>query len=118
MDPVVSKAFEEMLKKMEELDKHSAERWERLEKRFEDAGDALQGHEQAIEIRVAALEDLTSAQYTAAVVSDNWGARFDLRIDDLEQRMADLELIRLAEIHDERDDRLEALEGVVRNLQI
>jgi len=32
--------------------------------------------------------------------------------------MADLELIRLAEIHDERDDRLEALEGVVRNLQI
>jgi len=66
---------------------------------------------------ITSLEDLTSAQYTTAVVSDNWGARFDSRIDDLEQRMADLELICLAEICDDRDDNVEALEGVVGDLQ-
>ena len=31
--------------------------------------------------------------------------------------MADLELIQLAEIHDERDDRVEVLEGAVGELQ-
>lgn len=60
-----------MLKRMEEQDKRSAERWERLEKRFEDAGDALQEREQAVEAHISSLEDLTSAQYTAAVVFDN-----------------------------------------------
>lgn len=32
--------------------------------------------------------------------------------------MADLELIHLAEIHDEHDDRVEELEGAVRDLQL
>jgi hypothetical protein len=51
------------------------------------------------------------------MVADNWGAHFDSRVDDLEQRMVDLELIRLAEIHDERDDRVEATEQAVGDLQ-
>ena len=33
--------FDEMLKKMEELDTRFAERWERLEKLFEDVSSAL-----------------------------------------------------------------------------
>jgi hypothetical protein len=51
------------------------------------------------------------------MVTDNWGAHFDSRVMDLEQRMANLELIHLAEIHDERDDRVEELEDAVGDLQ-
>jgi hypothetical protein len=40
MDPVVAKTFDEMLKRMDDLDVRSAEHWERLEKRFEDASAA------------------------------------------------------------------------------
>ncbi|CAD6246410.1 unnamed protein product [Miscanthus lutarioriparius] len=101
MDPVVSKVFDEMLKRMEDLDKRFAERWERLEKRFEDASTALQEREQDVDGRPASLEDYASTQYIAATVADNWGAHFDSCVSDLEQRMADLELIRLAEIRDE-----------------
>jgi hypothetical protein len=56
-------------------------------------------------------------QYTTAVVANNWGAHFDSRINDLETRMVDLELICLAEIHDECDDCVETLEQVVGELQ-
>ena len=35
----------------------SAARWERLEKRFEDASAALQEHEQAVDSRLNSLED-------------------------------------------------------------
>jgi hypothetical protein len=41
MDPVVAKMFDKMLKRMEDFDKHSIERWERSDKRFEDASIAL-----------------------------------------------------------------------------
>ncbi|CAD6334072.1 unnamed protein product [Miscanthus lutarioriparius] len=118
MDAVVAKTFDEMLKRMEEFDTRSAERWERLEKKgFEDASAALQEREEAVDGRLAALEDFASSQYTAAVVADNWGTHFDSRVTDLEQRMVDIELIRLAEIRDEQDDRVEALEGAVGELQ-
>jgi DNA repair exonuclease SbcCD ATPase subunit len=117
MDPVVAKTFDEMLKQMDEQDKRSAERSERLEKRFEDASASLQESEDAVDSRLSSLEGFANAQYTAAVVADNWATHFDSRVDDLEQRMADLELIRLVEIRDERDDRVEAVEQAVWELQ-
>jgi hypothetical protein len=117
MDPVVAKTFDEMLKRMEDFDRRSAEHWERLERRFEDASATVQEREEAVDGRLIELENFASTQYTAAVIADNWGSHFDSRVSDLEQRMADLELIRLAEIRDERDDRVEALEGAVEELQ-
>jgi hypothetical protein len=94
---------------MDEQSSRSVERWERLEKRVEDASRAAQEYEQATDSRIASLEELASSQYTAAVVADNWGSHFDSRVSELEQGMADLELIRLSEIRDERDDRMEDL---------
>jgi hypothetical protein len=117
MDPVVANTFDEMLKRMDEQDKRSAERWERLEKRFDDASASLHEREDTIDGRLSSLEGFAHAQYKAAVVADNWGAHFESRVDDLGQRMADLELIRLAEIRDERDDRVEAAEQAVGDLQ-
>lgn len=117
MDPIVTKAFDELIKRMDEQSSRSAERWERLEKRIEEVTQAMREYEQATDSRIASLEDFASSQYTAAVVADNWGSHFDSRVSDLEQRMADLELIRLSEIRDERDDRMEDLEGVVGELQ-
>jgi chromosome segregation ATPase len=117
MDPVVANTFDEMLKRMDEQDKRSAEHWERPEKRFDDASASLYKREDAIDDHLSSLEGFAHAQYNAAVVADNWGAHFESRVNDLEQRMADLELIRLAEIRDERDDRVEAAEQAVGDLQ-
>lgn len=117
MDPIVAKTFDEMLKLMEDFDKRSFEHWERSEKRFEDATTTLHEREEAVDARIASLENFASTQYSAAIIADNWGAHFDSRVTDLEQRMANLELILLAEIHDEWDDRVEELEGAVRDLQ-
>jgi chromosome segregation ATPase len=117
MDPVVSKALEELLKKMDNYDARSAERWGRLEKRVDDAEASLREREVAVDSRLTSLEGLVSAQYTAAAVADNWGSHFEVRLEELDQRMGALELIRLAEIHDERDDRVEDLEGAVGVLQ-
>ena len=41
---------------------------------------------------------------------------FDERVSDLEQRMVDLELIRIHEINDERDNRVAAVETAVEDL--
>jgi hypothetical protein len=101
---------------MEDLDRRSAERWERLEKHFEDASAALQERDVAFESRLSSLELLTFAQYTTVVVADIWGAHYDSHVGELEHRMADLELIFLAEIRDECDDRVETLEEVVEDL--
>lgn len=51
------------------------------------------------------------------MVADNWGAHFDERVSDLEHRMNELELIRLYEIRDERDERVSALEAVTADLE-
>lgn len=117
MDPVVAKTFDEMLKRMEDFDKHSVERWERSEKKFEDAAMALRECEEAVNARIVSLENFASSQYSAPIVADNRGAHFDSRVSDLEQSMSDLELIRLAEIRNKRDDRVEDLEGAVGDLQ-
>jgi Mg2+/Co2+ transporter CorC len=70
-----------------------------------------------VDSRTASLEDFVSSQYTTTVVADNWGSHFESRVSGLETCMADLELIRLAEIRDEHDDRVEALEQAVAELQ-
>ena len=53
----------------------------------------MQEREDAVDSHIASLEGFASSQYTAAIVADNWGSHFDSRVTDLEQRMADLELI-------------------------
>lgn len=55
----------------------------------------------------------TVPQYCAAVVANNWGSHFEERLQDLEQCTADLELIRIHKIRDERDDLVEAVETEV-----
>jgi hypothetical protein len=72
---------------------------------------------EAVDLRVAQLEEYTNAQYTAAVVADNWGAHFDEHVSDLEHHMNELELIRLYEIRDERDERVSALEAIAADLE-
>ena len=62
---------------------------------------------------IKSLEDYATAQYTATVVVDNWATHFNERISDLKQRMMDLELIRIHEINNERDDRMAAVEVAV-----
>ncbi|CAD6257863.1 unnamed protein product [Miscanthus lutarioriparius] len=44
-------------------------------------------------------------------MADDWDRSIDQRVGELEQRTDDLELIRITEIHDERDDRVVALES-------
>jgi hypothetical protein len=88
-----------------------------VEKRYDEAAVAFQERAKIVDARLTSLENNTLYQYTAAVVTDNWGHQFDERVTDLEQRMGNLELIRLAKIRDERDDRVEELEGAVGNLQ-
>lgn len=60
---------------------------------------------------VSALEAFCSAQSEAMAVANDWGRSMDLRVGELEQRADDLELIRITEICDERDARVEALKG-------
>ncbi|CAD6242237.1 unnamed protein product [Miscanthus lutarioriparius] len=64
----------------------------------------------------ASLEVFCTAQYTAATVADNWGGQFEERFVELEQRVGNLELIRITEIHDERYDRVFALESATSAL--
>ena len=113
MDPNVRSLCDEILERIDRLRDDSGERWERWERRFEEVTTERQEHDEAVDRRIKSLEDFAAAQYTAAVVSDNWGAHFDERVSDLEQRMMDLELIRIHEINDERDDRVAAVEGAV-----
>lgn len=59
------------------------------------------------------MESFASAQYNAAIVTNNWGSHFEECLQDLEHRAADLELIRIHEIRNEHDDRVEAVETEV-----
>jgi hypothetical protein len=71
-----------------------------------------------VDLRVTQLEENTNAQYTATVVTDNWGTHFDERVSNLEHRMNELELICLYEIRDERDEHVSVLESVVADLDV
>jgi hypothetical protein len=61
MDLVVAKRFDEMLKRFEDFNAHSAERWGWLEKRIEDATAAFQECEGVVDERLASLENFASA---------------------------------------------------------
>jgi hypothetical protein len=60
---------------------------------------------------ISALERFCVALSQSAVMNRNWNHDLNARIDEMEKRADDLELIRLFEIRDERDDRVSALEG-------
>jgi uncharacterized coiled-coil protein SlyX len=113
MDPNTRNMFDEMLKRLDDMETRSSERWECWEKRFCDSSVERQERDTVVDERLTSLETFASAQYSAAVVTDNWGSHFEERLQDLEQRTADLELIRIHEIRDERDDWVEAVETEV-----
>ena len=74
MDPNVRSLFDEVLKRIDDLRADSSGRWERWERRFEEATSDFQERNEAVDRRIQSLEEFASAQYTAAVVADNWGA--------------------------------------------
>ena len=51
------------------------------------------------------------------MAANNRSRDLDARIGDMERRANDLKLIRLFEIHDERDDRVSALEASMAALE-
>ena len=72
MDPNVRSLFDEVLKGIDDLRAESSGRWERWERRFEEATSKFQAQNEAVDHRIQSLEEFASAQYTAVVV-DNWG---------------------------------------------
>ncbi|CAD6340373.1 unnamed protein product [Miscanthus lutarioriparius] len=82
MDPVVSKTFDEMLKRIEDYDK----RWGNLERRFDDASAALQEREEAVDARLISLESFASAQS---------GDERDDRVETLEEAVSELQSWRM-----------------------
>ena len=89
MDPLCKSAFDDLISRFEAMDARSADRWERIDRRLQDAASALEQRELVVESRLESLEEFASSQYTAA---------------DLEHRMFDLECIRIIECGDERDE--------------
>ena len=61
MEHVVAKTIDEMLKRMEDLDTRSTECWGCLELHFKDASTALQERKEAVDARIASLENFASA---------------------------------------------------------
>lgn len=116
MEPNVHHLFDEVLKRIDDLRADSNERWERWERCFDDTTAEFQERDVATEHRISSLEEFVEAEYTAAIVSDNWGAHFNEWVSDLEHRMVDLELVRVHEICDEHDDRVAAVETVTADL--
>lgn len=116
MEPNARSMFDEVLQRLDGMESRSSERWERWEKRLTEADAERKEHDDAVDERLLSLENFASAQYNAAAVADNWGSHFEDRLQDLEHRQADLELIRIHEIRDERDDRVEAVESEVKGI--
>jgi hypothetical protein len=152
MEPNARNMFDVVLKRLDDMESRSSERWERWEKRCDDDAAARQTRDAAVDQRlgsleafvsafpecavvedrrlglleqraasehrrVAHLEDFAHAQYTAASVADSWGAHFNDRVSELDSRMKELELIRIYEIRDKRDERMSAVETVVADLE-
>jgi len=69
-----------------------------------------------LEARVSSLDTLYSTQSEQNAVADDWGCTVERRVGELEHRADDLDLIRITEIRDERDDRVSALEGAAEVL--
>jgi len=108
--------FDEELKRLNGMESRSSERWERWEKRLSDSDAERKERDDAVDERLQSLENFASAQYNTAAVADNWGSHFEDRLQDLEHRQTDLELIHIHEIRDEHDDWVEAVESEVKDL--
>jgi len=111
MDPVVKQMFDDLLQRFDSFRTEFDGLGSRLDQRFSASEAARVQRDAAIDDRVQSLEDFASAQYTAAIVADNWGGHFSARIDELEDRVGELEKVRYVEIQDERDERVLALES-------
>jgi hypothetical protein len=61
MDPNIMKMFNEMLKKMEDLDARSTERWGHLEKWFEDATATILERDDTVDASISSLESFASS---------------------------------------------------------
>ena len=64
-----------------------------------------------LEARVSSLDMFCSAQSEQNAVTDDWGRAVERRVGELEHHVDDLDLIRITEIRDERDDQVSTLEG-------
>ena len=117
MEPNARNMFDEVLKRLDDMETRSSERWERWEKRFNDS--SAERQEGARRRRrqtadVAGEVRLCLVQHRCR--RRQLGGRTSSSLYDLELRTMDLELIRIHEIHDERDGRVEALESEVKEI--
>ncbi|CAD6254188.1 unnamed protein product [Miscanthus lutarioriparius] len=92
MDPVVHQMFDDLIHSFDafrsEFDGLSA----RLDRRFTETEAVCSKHDSTVDRRLDSLEQFASAQYTAAIVADNWGGHFSERVSELEGRVHDLEM--------------------------
>jgi hypothetical protein len=109
MEPSVKSAFDEILKRLDGID----ERWER---RFSVVEGTVERNHQDVVARVSTLEQHSGIHAESLRAADGWMGHFDSRVVDLEKQMGEVELIRFAEICDERDLRVAALEDAVTAL--
>lgn len=66
------------------------------------------------QVHVRALEEYCAAQADAVAETHQWARGIDDRAKVLEEKVGDLEMIHLAEMRDERDDHIEALEDAAK----
>jgi len=145
MEPNVKTAFEEILKRLDSIDERCG-RWEKtaadseqerkeqgaamehlvahleeaMSAQAKNSADQIRGLEElgsAIDDRVGMLERFCGEQSHTAIVADNWGREIEQRIEDVEYRMGDLELIQLRELHGDGGDRLATLEVAVAAIE-
>jgi len=103
MDLVVRQMFDDLIHRFDAFHSEFDGLGSRLDRRFTETEAVRSEHDPAVDSRLDSLEQFASAQYTAAIVADNWGGHFS-------ERVHDLEMVRYVEIQDERDERVTALE--------
>ena len=111
MDPVVCQMFDDLIHRFDAFRCEFDGLGVHLDRRFTETEAVRSEHDSAVDSRLDSLEQFASAQYTAAIVADNWGGHFSERVSELEGRVHDLEMVRYVEIQDERDERVTALES-------
>jgi hypothetical protein len=63
------------------------------------------------DVRLESLEQFCAAQSYSTIVADNWGHEIELRIEEIENRVGDLELACLRELYGKDGDRVATLEA-------
>ena len=111
MDPVVRQMFDDLIHRFDAFRSEFDGLGAHLDRRFTETEAVRSEHDSTVDRRLDSLEQFASAQYTAAIVADNWGGHFSERVSELEGRVHDLEMVRYVEIQDERDERVTALES-------